>query len=254
MLLSDRSTRRSQGLPTTVRLLTVGLVTAAALMGLERTAEACSCPEPEPPAVAAEEADAVFAGEIVAFDQPEPGRFDDRSGVVAVHSVWAGEIAEETPLSTPADQGLCGIEPQVGEEYLVYARAGDDGALVTDLCMRTTQLERADEDLAALGEPTDPLPSEPGDRSTGARSGPSIAIAAALWVGAAAGAAAVVVAIAIPQRRRPALLAAAVLFLPIGIYGILSVGALFLAAALACVIAAVVNPGGKPASPAPPST
>lgn len=254
MIASDPGNRRSGRRPTTLRLVVASVILAGALTGLERAAHACSCPEPEPPEVAAEEADAVFAGEIVEFDEPEPDAFDDRTGVVAVHSVWVGEVAEETVLSTAADQGLCGVEPAVGEEYLVYARAGDDGTLTTDLCTRTTELDRADDDLAALGEPVDPRPTEPGDGSTGTTSGPSVVLAVALWAGAAAGTVAVVVAITTPRWRRPVLFVAAALFLPIGVLGIFSVGALFLVAALGCVIAAIVNPGGQSATSAPPST
>ncbi len=72
-------------------------------------------------------------------------------------------------------------------------------------------------------------------------------LAGALWAGAVAGALAVVVAVGRPDRRRGWLLAAASLFLPIGILGILSIGALFLLAAAACVLGAVrVRPARGP--------
>ena len=68
-------------------------------------------------------------------------------------------------------------------------------------------------------------------------------IAVALWVGAALGALAVVVAVAVPSKRRVGLLAAALLFLPIGVAGMLSVGVVFLAAAAVCLAWATL---GKP--------
>jgi hypothetical protein len=44
-----------------------------------------------------------------------------------------------------------GFTFSVGEEYLVYA-FGDVDNLSTTVCERTTKLEKADEDLKALGE------------------------------------------------------------------------------------------------------
>lgn len=60
-----------------------------------------------------------------------------------------------------------------------------------------------------------------------------------IWWGSAAGAvAAVGVAVAIPSRRRDALLVASVLFLVAGVLGILSIGILFIVAAVACGVVA----------------
>lgn len=73
-------------------------------------------------------------------------------------------------------------------------------------------------------------------------------LAVSLWAGAAAGVLAVVVAVARPEQRRRWLLVAAVLFLPIGILGILSIGALFLLVAAACIIGAVM---GRPSRTRP---
>ena len=75
------------------------------------------------------------------------------------------------------------------------------------------------------------------------------ALATALWAGALAGVACVIAAVTRPARRRVALLLAAVLFLPIGVAGILSVGIVFIAAALACVIAAIASRPGPAATP-----
>lgn len=64
-------------------------------------------------------------------------------------------------------------------------------------------------------------------------------VAVLLWFAAAAGAVAATAAVRLPGLRRVLLVVAAILFLPIGILGILSVGALFLAAAAVCLVAAV---------------
>ena len=62
-----------------------------------------------------------------------------------------------------------------------------------------------------------------------------------LWTGAALGVAAAVVAIARPSSRRWALLLAALLFLPIGVFGILSIGAVFLLASALCLMVALFS-------------
>ncbi len=60
-------------------------------------------------------------------------------------------------------------------------------------------------------------------------------LAMLLWVAAGAGVVAVAVAFARPSLRRPALIVAAMLFLPVGVLGILSIGVVFLAAAATCL-------------------
>lgn len=65
-------------------------------------------------------------------------------------------------------------------------------------------------------------------------------LAVGLWTGALGGVIAVVAAIVLPNRRRAALLVGAALFLPIGVLGILSIGIVFLIAAVACVTVALL--------------
>jgi hypothetical protein len=65
--------------------------------------------------------------------------------------------------------------------------------------------------------------------------------AALLWAAAAGGVVALALAAAMPGRRRTWLLTAGVLFLPIGVLGILSVGIFFLVAAVLCLVAAQGN-------------
>ncbi|MTV25854.1 hypothetical protein FTX61_10600 [Nitriliruptoraceae bacterium ZYF776] len=66
-------------------------------------------------------------------------------------------------------------------------------------------------------------------------------LAVLLWSGAGAGVLVVFFALMHRSRRRIWLLIAALLFLPIGILGILSVGAYFLAAAALCLVGAVLS-------------
>jgi hypothetical protein len=66
-------------------------------------------------------------------------------------------------------------------------------------------------------------------------------LAVGLWTGALAGDIAVIAGALLPHHRRAALLAAAGLFLPIGVMGILSIGILFLIAAAVCVTVALLH-------------
>ena len=66
-------------------------------------------------------------------------------------------------------------------------------------------------------------------------------IAVALWAGALGGFVAIAVGVTSPSRRRVALFIAALLFLPIGVLGILTVGWMFLVLALCCTIAAALS-------------
>jgi endonuclease/exonuclease/phosphatase family metal-dependent hydrolase len=76
-------------------------------------------------------------------------------------------------------------------------------------------------------------------------------VAVVLWTLAALGVLALVVAGLKPGKRRAALLLAALLFLPIGVLGILSIGMVFLVAAAVAVLFAVVSRRATSTSSAP---
>ncbi len=79
-------------------------------------------------------------------------------------------------------------------------------------------------------------------------------LAMVLWGAAAFGVIAAISAITLPRLRRVLFLVAAVLFLPIGVLGILSIGVVFLLAAVACLVAAVLARGdSRPRTPTPSS-
>jgi hypothetical protein len=68
------------------------------------------------------------------------------------------------------------------------------------------------------------------------------------------GVVAAISAIALPRLRTALFVVAAVLFLPIGVLGIMSVGVVFLVAAGACIVAAVLaRQGRRPRTPTSPS-
>jgi hypothetical protein len=63
--------------------------------------------------------------------------------------IWKGPDVEELTIFT---KGGCASEFEVGREYLVYA-IRIDGRLLTNVCMRTQNINDAAEDLNRLGQP-----------------------------------------------------------------------------------------------------
>ena len=145
------------------------LAVGAALLGLAGPALACDCPEPPPPQEELERVDAVFAGEVTELhqvgDEP-PGPWLDAR--VEVAEVWKGEIAEVEQVRTHAHGATCGYGFESGRVELIYAVVDDNGRLTTDLCSRTTPLDGAEEDLAALGDGSEPRPGSGIEEGAGA--------------------------------------------------------------------------------------
>lgn len=130
------------------------MVGTAAIVGM-----ACSCASEADALLALEKADAVFAGRVVAlelvtrFDEDPTVSFttEDLMVTVAVHSRWKGDAADQMVLYTAFTCCVCGFSFQIGEEYLIYAYANEDGTLRTSMCSRTAILEGASADLVLLG-------------------------------------------------------------------------------------------------------
>ncbi|HVR75675.1 MAG TPA: hypothetical protein VMT52_15175 [Planctomycetota bacterium] len=99
-----------------------------------RLAIPCSCQRPLPPLQALAEAASVFSGRVIAFGPVEP--FNKRA-TFGVSAIWKGPIAETIDVFTSSDSAGCGIDFQVGAEYLVYAWEDETG-FFTHLCSRTT--------------------------------------------------------------------------------------------------------------------
>jgi hypothetical protein len=113
----------------------------------------------------------VFSGKAVAEEYrpiviPPPGWPEGGEILVIKFSVerwWKGSGEEEVSLYTGVSRWPGGYTRifgedfnfTVGEKYLVYA-FGEVDNLTTLVCDRTTKLEKADEDLKALGEGTLP--------------------------------------------------------------------------------------------------
>ena len=146
-----------------IRLLLT--IPAAALVVLLLHADtsriyACSCIPPRPPLEALARADAVFAGQVVSISEPKglfggwfASSIDPVTVEFRVNAVWKGEIYETMFIKTAWSSASCGFEFAQGEQYIVYAREGS-----ASLCSRTKSINKASEDLMALGEGVAPAP------------------------------------------------------------------------------------------------
>ena len=123
----------------------VGVLAALALVLLGAwvsppTASACDCAGISP-ARALRQADAVFRGTVTATDDVGRGQ-DARTDVrFRVDTVWKGTVFADQVVATPLDAAACGLEPQPGSTWVVFAVAGVEGRgdeaaarLVTTLC------------------------------------------------------------------------------------------------------------------------
>jgi hypothetical protein len=146
------------------RGFTLWLVMFAILLALlPHPVYACSCVPVGPPADALEDASAVFAGKVINVQTPisviqssaDPVRY-----VFAVSQVWKGPAYKHLAVYSARDGASCGVGFPKGAEYLVYTY-GEESHLQVSLCSRTQPLERAAEDLTALGEGTIPTEENP---------------------------------------------------------------------------------------------
>ncbi len=142
-------------------LATLLLLTAAA-WAAPRLARACSCLPPQPPAQAMKDSAAVFEARMFA---QSPADHDLIRYEFEVSRVWKGDVAARAVVFSHKHGATCGRSYKVGVTYLVYAR-DQDGRLRDGLCSRTRPIDKAQEDLAVLGDG-----KPPADAAQGAGSG-----------------------------------------------------------------------------------
>ena len=117
---------------------------------------ACSCSIPgsqkERVEFAVSDSEAVFSGEVVAFEKGADSTMFGPTETVSfrVSEVWKGAQRETLEVSTPTQGSACGYAFKEGQEHLVYAYTGKQG-LQTDLCSQNKPLSKAEADLALLG-------------------------------------------------------------------------------------------------------
>ena len=132
---------------------------------------ACTCGREQPLAEDVAQSSAVFRAHVVGVSRSPWSFFSNRRVRLLVNTSWKGPTTREIVVTTAADDGMCGFNFEVGEEYLVYAGGGGWDGLYVSSCSRTrTTTEAAsdlaatgaDEDLAALGPGTPVIGPPPG--------------------------------------------------------------------------------------------
>ncbi|WP_078379186.1 hypothetical protein [Sutcliffiella halmapala] len=123
------------------------------------TSFACSCLPPGSPSQELDKSDAVFTGEVTGIK----GKYNSTvEAKINVKESWKGIDATEVTVYTANDSASCGIDFEVGKEYIIYAYL-EDGNYTTYLCTRTAELSYAQEDIKELGEGS--TPTKKGDTS-----------------------------------------------------------------------------------------
>ena len=144
----------------------------AALLLLPGSASPCSCAPKQGVSDELKLADAVFSAEVTKLEvlpswwaemgtqtnsellEADPGETPIRVLKVTftVMKAWKGVSEPVVVVRTIADCCICGSTFAIGLGYLVYAfRLRGDGTLWTNICSRTTNLDKAVEDLKELG-------------------------------------------------------------------------------------------------------
>ncbi|MCG8603449.1 hypothetical protein MJD09_00405 [bacterium] len=116
-----------------------------------KTAVACSCIAPGPPAEEFKQADAVLTGVVTSFT--DAGEHE-RKATLSLIKVWKGDFKRLDEIRTGPHSAACGYDFQVGVSYVIYANEDDTGKFHTHFCTRTARVQDAAEDLAYLDELT----------------------------------------------------------------------------------------------------
>lgn len=119
---------------------------------------ACSCVQPPAVQQALAEADAVFAGKVMNIIEPKPNVLglmssaDPVTVTFQVSQIWKGISDKQVSITTALSSASCGYSFAEDREYIVYAYQNDAYMLETNICMRTSELTAAAEDLDVLGK------------------------------------------------------------------------------------------------------
>lgn len=127
-------------------MLTGLIATASCILSYAEPASACECLKPLSPAKELKGATAVFVGEVRGITE---GR-ESLAIEFSLERVWKGSSQKQITVQTPKYGSDCGIEFRTGMKYIVYAYG--KGVLTVGRCSRTKEVDRAKEDLQALGE------------------------------------------------------------------------------------------------------
>ena len=152
------------------RLRLIGMLTILmlALLPLTTRAYACSCRDENSPEVASRQADAIFAGEVVGANVNWTGIFSgewmDKSILFEVVSTYKG--VSQSQVVVTVFESCCRWSPvvfNVGEAYLIYAKATSGDKWETSYWDGTRPIAEANDYLSTLGPGN--LPSQSVDLS-----------------------------------------------------------------------------------------
>ena len=107
----------------------------------------CDCAPPPSPEDAYNMADVVFSGEVTNIIEDWNNLFKEVS--IDVYDVWKGSIDNQIIILTGIDDGICGYNFQINEEYLIYGNYSNND-IWTNICTRTNLLVNSEEDLDYL--------------------------------------------------------------------------------------------------------
>lgn len=130
----------------------VALFVALAGSTYAAEADACSCMKLTP-SEGFTSSHAVFTGEVIDIEKNTSTRFGGLEVTLRVKQLWKGDPAEEIKVHTAGSSAACGYGFVEGITYLVYAVRDEADPLRVSLCSRTAPVDRAKEDLEALGKP-----------------------------------------------------------------------------------------------------
>jgi hypothetical protein len=134
-----------------IRILLALLLVVMMIVLFPMPSLACSCAEMSPVEDELARSVAVFHGRVLEINEDGYRKmvlFD-------VKEIWKGTDKSQIIIQTGLGGGDCGIDFQVGQEYLVYANDSHlygDEYLSTGICDRTISTLTSNEDLEILGQ------------------------------------------------------------------------------------------------------
>jgi hypothetical protein len=140
-------------------LISVLLVTPVELPPCK--AASCVCLQPADPLLALRSSAAVFAAQVLAVkgtagdtggDSPDGVPYFQDSVTFVVEQDWKGSPPDTVHAAIDFSGPTCPVRFTPKERYLVYAGLRE-GTYVIGVCTRTAQLQKAQGDIRALGQP-----------------------------------------------------------------------------------------------------
>ena len=117
------------------------------IISIAKVAGAYSCPPQQPFSVAFASSPVIALAEVLEIrGEPE---YLGRIVSLQIHAAWKGSLSGRQEIR---ESGLGGFRFKEGEQYLIYGGIWE-GQFVSDICTRTREYSRAEEDILLLGRP-----------------------------------------------------------------------------------------------------